>query len=57
MKLFPQDNDVSLYETGFEVDVLERKLISKQLSDLVERIENPIVLALDDKWGSGKPTF
>jgi KAP family P-loop domain len=57
MKLFPEDNDVSLYETGFEIDVLERKPISKQLSDLVERIENPIVLALDDKWGSGKTYF
>jgi tRNA A37 threonylcarbamoyladenosine biosynthesis protein TsaE len=57
MKLFPQDNAVSLYETGFEDDVLERKAISKQLSELVERIEDPIVLALDDKWGSGKTFF
>jgi KAP family P-loop domain len=57
MKLFPQDSDVSLYETGFDVDILERKTISKQLSDLVERIEDPIVLALDDKWGSGKTYF
>ncbi len=57
MKLFPQDSDVSLYETGFEVDILKRKTISKQLSDLVERIEDPIVLALDDKWGSGKTYF
>lgn len=57
MKLFPQDNEVVLYETGFEDDVLERKAISKQLSELVERIEDPIVLALDDKWGSGKTFF
>src|SRR6056297_1012579 len=57
MKLFPQDNDVVLYETGFDDDVLERKAISKQLSELVERIEDPIVLALDDKWGSGKTFF
>lgn len=57
MKLFPQDDDVVLYETGFEDDVLERKSISKQLSDLVERIEDPVVLALDDKWGSGKTFF
>lgn len=57
MKLFPQDNDVVLYETGFDDDVLERRAISKQLSELVERIEDPIVLALDDKWGSGKTFF
>jgi hypothetical protein len=57
MKLFPQDSDVVLYETGFEDDILERKSISKQLSDFVERIEDPVVLALDDKWGSGKTFF
>lgn len=57
MKLFPQDSDVVLYETGFDDDVLERKATSKQLSELVERIEDPIVLALDDKWGSGKTFF
>lgn len=57
MKLFPQDDDVVLYETGFEDDVLERKSISNQLSELVERIEDPVVLSLDDKWGSGKTFF
>lgn len=57
MKLFPQDSDVVLYDTGFDDDVLERKTISNQLSELVERIEDPIVLALDDKWGSGKTFF
>jgi len=57
MKLFPQDDDVVLYDTGFGDDVLERKSISNQLSELVERIENPVVLALDDKWGSGKTFF
>lgn len=57
MKLFPPDDDVVLYDTRFEDDVLERTSISKQLSELVERIEDPIVLALDDKWGSGKTFF
>ncbi len=57
MKLFPQDKDVVLYETGFEIDLLERTSISKQLSELVEKIESPMVLALDDKWGSGKTYF
>lgn len=57
MKLFPQDSDVVLYETGFEDDILGRKAISKQLSELIERIETPTVFALDDKWGSGKTYF
>jgi Cdc6-like AAA superfamily ATPase len=57
MKLFPQDNDVVIYETGFEGDLLERRVISKQLSELVEKIEDPVVLALDDKWGAGKTYF
>lgn len=57
MKLFPQDSEVVLYETEFKDDILERKSISKQLSDFVERIEDPVVLALDDTWGSGKTFF
>lgn len=57
MRLFPQDNEVELYETGFENDILDRSSLSKQLSDLVERIEDPMVLALDDKWGTGKTYF
>ncbi|WP_437196409.1 KAP family P-loop NTPase fold protein [Roseovarius sp. MS2] len=57
MYLFPQDGDLVLYETGFEDDLLGRRTISKQLSDLVERIEDPLVIALDDKWGSGKTFF
>jgi hypothetical protein len=57
MKLFPQDNNVVLYQTGFEDDILDRKAISNQLSELVDKIEDPIVITLDDKWGSGKTYF
>jgi hypothetical protein len=57
MKLFPQDSDVVLYETGFEDDFLGRQQLSKQLSELVERIESPMVIALDDSWGAGKSYF
>ena len=58
MDLFPQDTDVELYETAFDdEDLLKRKPISEQLSDLVQRIESPIVIALDDQWGSGKSYF
>jgi len=58
MDLFPQDSDLELYVTAFDdKDLLKRKPISKQLSDLVQRIESPIVIALDDQWGSGKSYF
>ncbi|KZK85838.1 KAP family P-loop domain protein [Pseudovibrio sp. Ad13] len=57
MRLFPQDNEVVLYESGFEDDLLGRDKLSKQLSELIEKIEDPLVLALDDKWGSGKSFF
>lgn len=57
MKIFPQDNSVVLYETGFENDILDRSVISKKLSELLEKIENPLVISLDDKWGSGKTYF
>lgn len=57
MKLFPQDDEVVLYETTFGDDLLERGKISQQLSDLIERIESPMVIALDDQWGAGKSYF
>ena len=57
MKLFPQDSGVVLYETGFENDILDRSVVSKKLSELLETIENPLVISLDDKWGSGKTYF
>jgi len=57
MKLFPDDPDVELYETGFEGDQLERGKFSKQLSELLDKLESPTVLALDDRWGTGKTYF
>jgi hypothetical protein len=46
-----------LYETGFDGDFLGRKVLSEQLSELLERIETPLVIALDDEWGNGKTYF
>ncbi|MGR3378054.1 KAP family P-loop NTPase fold protein [Salipiger abyssi] len=49
---------MKLYEEGFgDEDLLFRKPISKSLSDLVERISDPLVIALDGRWGSGKSYF
>lgn len=50
--------DIEIYEDGFEGhDLLERKTTGASLSDLVDRIEDPMVIALDGGWGSGKSFF
>ncbi|WP_378946264.1 P-loop NTPase fold protein [Paracoccus sp. R86501] len=58
MKLYPPDAELILYETGFGADdPFDRLGTSKSLSNLVERIEDPLVIALDGGWGSGKTWF
>jgi len=51
--------DIDLYKTGFEedVDLLRREDTGKSLSELVMRIDDPLVIALDGGWGSGKSFF
>lgn len=58
MKIFPPEPQVKIYEEGFEEqDILQRASVGKALSDLVERIEDPMVVALDGHWGTGKTYF
>lgn len=58
MKIFPPQTEVVLYEQGFELnDLLDRKDASKRLSELLEEVEDPVVVALDGQWGSGKSYF
>lgn len=58
MTLFPTEPTVDLYNEGFETsDILNRAPVGKALSDLVERIEDPMVVALDGGWGTGKTYF
>ncbi len=58
MRFLPPDEQIDLYETGFpEDDLLGRKKISGRLSKLLERIEDPLVIALDGGWGTGKSYF
>lgn len=57
MRFAPPEEEVILYEEGFKEDFLNRKKIGKALSDIVERTEDPLVLALDGQWGSGKTHF
>lgn len=57
MRFLPPEAEVTLYETVFDSDILDRKKVSKSLSALLDRIEDPLVIALDGSWGTGKSYF
>lgn len=57
MRFLPPDEDVELYKQGFDADILNRVKAGKALSELLERIEDPLVVALDGRWGTGKTYF
>ena len=58
MRLTIPEPKIKLYEDGFdEHDKLSRKPTGDKLSELVERIDDPLVIALDGAWGSGKSFF
>lgn len=53
----PPEEDVTIYETVFDGDLLGRVRISERLSKTLEKIEDPLVIALDGRWGTGKSYF
>ncbi|WP_282021609.1 KAP family P-loop NTPase fold protein [Ruegeria faecimaris] len=58
MRLTIPEPRIKLYEDGFaEHDKLSREATGDNLSELVERIDDPLVIALDGEWGSGKSFF
>ncbi|AZV79491.1 hypothetical protein EBB79_17530 [Parasedimentitalea marina] len=60
MRLTVPEPKIELYKDGFkpgELDQLNRKPTGDKLSELVERIDDPLVIALDGSWGSGKSFF
>jgi len=58
MRLTVPEPKIDLYNDGFaDHDQLDRKATGDKLSDLVERIDDPMVIALDGAWGSGKSFF
>lgn len=65
MKPFPEEPSFIPGEKGFEdvdengrpYDLLSRKGVAQRLTDLLERVEQPLVIALDGGWGSGKSHF
>ena len=41
----------------FEHDLLDRKDLAKFLTQVVDGIDGPCVMAIDAPWGAGKTTF
>lgn len=57
-RLFPDPKVKRLYEDGFgKNDFLNRRQTGEALSNLLNRIEEPLVVALNSQWGSGKTWF
>lgn len=65
MKPFPEEPKFTPGEKGFDdrdengrpYDLLGRKPVGQRLTDLLDRVEQPLVIALDGGWGSGKSHF
>jgi hypothetical protein len=56
--IFPQDPKIDIGTDGFAgKDLLGRREFGQRLTDLVDKIEQPLVIALDAEWGSGKSHF
>lgn len=65
MNVFPESPDFEIGTVGFDskdakerpLDLLGRKALGQRLTDLVDRVDQPLVIALDGAWGSGKSHF
>lgn len=58
MKIIAPEIEVDLYNDGFEEsDPIDRSQVGKQLSDLLEKTDDPTVITVDGSWGCGKSHF
>lgn len=57
MHFLPPEAPIEHYKAGFEDDLLGREKTGKTLSEVLDRIEDPLVVALDGRWGTGKSYF
>lgn len=57
MYLNPPDDEVEIYTTCYGADLLEREVVGERLSELIERFDDPLIIALEGKWGTGKTHF
>lgn len=63
--IFPEPPIIEIGKSGFDgndskgrpFDILGRKPMGQKLTELVDRIDQPLVIALDGEWGSGKSHF
>ena len=54
----PSELKIDLYKEGFgERGLPGRKHLGLKLSNLVEDMQQPMVIAVDSSWGAGKSTF
>lgn len=58
MRLFVPDPEIEIGKDGFKgIDKLGRKDFGDRLSALLSAIDDPVVIAIDGGWGSGKTVF
>lgn len=57
MRLYPPRIEISEEEGFGKHDLFQHKLFGENLMRLLQRIEHPLVVALNGDWGSGKTTF
>jgi hypothetical protein len=58
MRIFPPELEIGLHE-GFDPkkDIFKRAELGRGLTNIVGSVSDPLVIALDGQWGSGKTTF
>lgn len=57
-RITPPMIEIPLYTGGFaERDILNRSEFAKRLTRLLDSVDEPLVIALDGDWGSGKSFF
>ncbi len=57
MRYLPPENYNKNFLEGFGEDFLGRKKVGQALLDIILKIEDPLVIAVDGKWGTGKSFF
>jgi predicted KAP-like P-loop ATPase len=59
MRIKPKDIeiDANLPKYPFDNDLLDREEEIINLTDIIQNVEAPLVLAVNAPWGTGKSTF
>lgn len=57
MKLTIQEPHIEIGKDGFEKGSIDRTNFGRQFTELVDKVDGPLVVALDGGWGSGKSLF